>query len=67
GDAYAVESEQLINTWSAALERFAHSEIWKQYLDPRFIELFVLLKQQEQAEIAARVTDVEYQSYLHRV
>lgn len=67
GDAYAVESEQLINTWSAALERFAHSEIWKQYLDPRFIELFVRLKQQEQAEIAARVTDVEYQSYLHRV
>ncbi|WP_066965130.1 glutamine synthetase family protein [Microbulbifer sp. Q7] len=67
GDAYQVESEQLINTWGGALNRFAESDLWKEYLDPEFVELFVLLKRQEQAEIAARVTDVEYQSYLQRV
>lgn len=67
GDAYQVESEKLINTWSGALERFEQSPLWREYLDPRFVELFSLLKRQEQAEIAARVTDVEYQSYLHRV
>ena len=67
GDAYQVESEQLINTWTGALERFAASPLWQEYLDPEFVELFVLLKRQEQAEIAARVTDVEYQSYLQRV
>ncbi|WP_226664828.1 glutamine synthetase family protein [Microbulbifer aggregans] len=67
GDAYQVESEQLINNWGSALQRFADSPIWQEYLDPEFVDLFVLLKQQEQAEIAARVTDVEYQSYLQRV
>lgn len=67
GDAYQVESEQLINTWNAALNRFAESPLWREYLDPRFVDLFVLLKRQELAEIGARVTDVEYQSYLHRV
>lgn len=67
GDAYQVKSEQLINTWSGALNRFAESALWPEYLDPEFIELFVLLKRQEQAEIATRVTDVEYQSYLQRV
>ncbi|MGL6160366.1 glutamine synthetase family protein [Microbulbifer sp.] len=67
GDAYQVESEKLINTWGAALQRFEHSQLWQQYLDPRFVEIFVLLKRQEVAEIGARVTDVEYQSYLHRV
>ncbi|MBY6189709.1 glutamine synthetase family protein [Microbulbifer agarilyticus] len=66
GDAYQVESEQLINTWSGALKRFEQSALWREYLDPEFVDLFVLLKRQEQAEIAARVTDVEYQSYLHR-
>ncbi|MFI2810721.1 MULTISPECIES: glutamine synthetase family protein [Microbulbifer] len=67
GDAYQVESEQLVNTWGAALQRFEQSALWQKYLDPRFVELFVLLKRQELAEIDARVTDVEYQSYLHRV
>ncbi|MFC6632083.1 glutamine synthetase family protein [Microbulbifer taiwanensis] len=67
GDAYQVESEQLINTWSDALKRFEKSPLWQKYLDPRFVELFLLLKRQELAEIGARVTDVEYQSYLHRV
>ena len=67
GDAYQVESDQLINTWVGALNRFADSELWQEYFDPKFVELFVLLKRQEQAEIAARVTDVEYQSYLQRV
>lgn len=67
GDAYQVQSEQLINTWSGALKRFDRSVLWREYLDPRFVELFLLLKRQEMAEIGARVTDVEYQSYLHRV
>lgn len=67
GDAYQVESEQLVNTWSGALRRFEQSPLWQKYLDPRFIELFLLLKRQELLEIASRVTDVEYQSYLHRV
>lgn len=67
GDAYQVESEQLINTWSGALKRFEKSALWQKYLDPRFVELFLLLKRQELAEIGARVTDVEYQSYLNRV
>ncbi|WP_160153262.1 glutamine synthetase family protein [Microbulbifer sp. ALW1] len=67
GDAYQVESEQLINAWGAAVDRFEKSALWQEYLDPEFVELFVLLKRQEQAEIASRVTDVEYQSYLQRV
>lgn len=67
GDAYQVESEQLVNTWGGALKRFEQSPIWQTYLDPRFVELFLLLKRQELAEIGARVTDVEYQSYLNRV
>lgn len=67
GDAYQVQSDQLINTWSGALKRFERSPLWREYLDPRFVELFLLLKRQELAEIGVRVTDVEYQSYLHRV
>ncbi|MEW5248179.1 glutamine synthetase family protein [Microbulbifer sp. 2201CG32-9] len=67
GDAYQVESEQLINSWSAALQRFERSALWQKALDPRFVELFLLLKRQELAEIGARVTDIEYQSYLYRV
>lgn len=68
GDAYQVEGcEQLVNNWGGALQCFSESALWREYFDPEFIELFVLLKQQEQAEIAARVTDVEYESYLQRV
>lgn len=67
GDAYQVQGEQLISTWSHALKRFEQSALWKEHLDPRFVELYLLLKRQELAEIGARVTDVEYQSYLHRV
>ena len=67
GDAYQVESDQLINTWEGALKQFEESPLWREFLDPEFVDLFVLLKRQEQAEIAARVTDVEYQSYLQRV
>lgn len=68
GDAYQAESEeQLVNNWGGALDRFAASPLWQDYFDPRFVELFLLLKRQELAEIGARVTDVEYQSYLHRV
>ncbi|WP_105104375.1 glutamine synthetase family protein [Microbulbifer pacificus] len=68
GDAYQMESEhQLINTWSGALDQFEESKLWKEYFDPEFVDLFVMLKRQEQAEIASRVTDVEYESYLQRV
>ncbi|GMG88444.1 glutamine synthetase family protein [Biformimicrobium ophioploci] len=67
GDAYQVESEMLVNTWSGANRRFEQSDVWHKYFPEKFTSLYQLLKAQEFREISMRITDVEYQSYLNRV
>lgn len=67
GDAYQVDSEMLVNTWSGANRRFEQSDVWHKYFPEKFTSLYQLLKAQEFREISMRITDVEYQSYLNRV
>lgn len=66
GDAYSVfdEARALPNTWDGAITAMESSQLVKSNLGELFVKVFTAAKRQEQATMAARISDVEYESYL---
>ena len=67
GDEHAVSHEPLPTNWDYALQRFAKSGFAYATLGPKYRALYTACKQQELAEFALRVTDVEYDAYIRTV
>jgi glutamine synthetase len=53
--------------WDDAIDAFDASDVMGEYLGAAYQDLFSATKRQEQAEFRRRVTDVEYDAYLHSV
>jgi glutamine synthetase len=53
--------------WDDAIDAFDASVVMGEYLGAAYQDLFSATKRQEQAEFRRRVTDVEYDAYLHSV
>ncbi|HWU13848.1 MAG TPA: glutamine synthetase, partial [Caulobacter sp.] len=67
GDGYAAaakEKVRLPTDWYAAVNLFEASEVLRDYLGPRFVEMFVSVKRTEQARFAEVVTALDYDWYL---
>jgi glutamine synthetase len=66
GDAYSVfdEDRALPNTWEDAITALENSDLVKATLGEEFVRVFTAAKRQEQASINARISDVEYESYI---
>ena len=50
--------------WFAALDRFAASDVMKNYLGERFVEMFSIVKRTEQERFFGAVPDLDYAWYL---
>ncbi len=65
GYAHAAESGERIPTnWFAAVDRFAQSEILKDYLGERFVRMYSTVKRIEQERFNSEIPDVDYDWYL---
>lgn len=67
GDGYAAaakEKVRLPTDWHAAVNLFEASEVLRDYLGERFVEMFVSVKRTEQARFAEVVTQLDYDWYL---
>lgn len=67
GDGYAqaAESGERIPTnWFAAVDRFAQSEMLKDYLGERFVRMYSTVKRVEQERFNSEIPDVDYDWYL---
>jgi glutamine synthetase len=66
GDAYSVfdEDRALPNTWEDAITALENSDLLKATLGSQYVRVFTSAKRQEQASIAGRISDLEYESYL---
>jgi glutamine synthetase len=52
------------SNWFAAVDRFAASDIMKEYLGDRFVEMFSIVKRTEQERFMGAVPDLDYAWYL---
>jgi glutamine synthetase len=67
GDGYAAaakEKVRLPTDWYAAVNLFEASDVLRDYLGARFVEMFVSVKRTEQARFAEVVTALDYDWYL---
>jgi len=67
GDGYAAaarEKVRLPTDWHAAVNLFEASDVLRDYLGERFLEMFVSVKRTEQARFAEVVTQLDYDWYL---
>jgi glutamine synthetase len=67
GDGYAqaeATGEKIPTNWFAAVDRFAQSEVLKDYLGERFVATYATVKRTEQERFNAVITDVDYAWYL---
>jgi len=67
GDGYAAaakEKVRLPTDWCAAVNLFEASDVLRDYLGARFVEMFVSVKRTEQARFAEVVTALDYDWYL---
>jgi glutamine synthetase len=67
GDGYAAAAKEKIRLptdWYAAVNLFEASEVLRDYLGARFVEMFVSVKRTEQARFAEVVTQLDYDWYL---
>ena len=58
------EGLRLPTDWVAAVDRFAASEVLRDYLGPRFVDMFASVKRTEQDRFGAAVTALDYDWYL---
>jgi glutamine synthetase len=64
GDGYAAAAaagKGFALNWFAAVDRFAASEVLKDYLGARFVEMFAAVKRTEQARFFDVVTSLDYE------
>ena len=67
GDGYAqaaASGEKIPVNWFAAVDRFAESELLKDYLGERFVRMYAIVKRTEQEHFNSVITDVDYDWYL---
>ncbi len=67
GDGYAAaaaENNRLPTDWTEAVRRFDASEVLRDYLGDRFVDMFVSVKQTEQSRFQEVVTALDYDWYL---
>jgi glutamine synthetase len=67
GDGYAAAAESgegFALNWFAAVDRFAASDVLKDYLGERFVRMFAEVKRTEQARFFDVVTELDYAWYL---
>jgi glutamine synthetase len=67
GDGYAqaaASGEKIPLNWFAAVDRFAESDLLKDYLGERFVRMFAIVKRTEQERFNSIVSDVDYDWYL---
>lgn len=67
GDGYAAAAKEQIRLptdWYAAVNLFEASDVLRDYLGARFVEMFVSVKRTEQARFAEVVTQLDYDWYL---
>lgn len=67
GDGYAAAARdgvRLPTDWVAAVDRLEASEVLRDYLGSRFVDMFVAVKRTEQDRFGAAVTALDYDWYL---
>ncbi len=67
GDGYAqaaASGEKIPVNWFAAVDRFAESELLKDYLGERFVRMYSIVKRTEQERFQSVISDVDYDWYL---
>jgi glutamine synthetase len=67
GDGYAQAAEtgeKIPVNWFAAVDRFAESELLKDYLGERFVRMYSIVKRTEQERFQSVIADVDYDWYL---
>ena len=67
GDGYAAaakENIRLPSNWFAAVDLFETSEVLRDYLGDRFVDMFVSVKRTEQARFFEVVTELDFDWYL---
>ena len=67
GDGYAAAARdgvRLPTDWVAAVDRLEASEVLRDYLGSRFVDMFVSVKRTEQDRFGAAVTALDYDWYL---
>jgi glutamine synthetase len=67
GDGYAqaeASGEKIPVNWFAAVDRFADSELLKDYLGERFVRMYATVKRVEQERFNSVIPDVDYDWYL---
>jgi len=64
GNAYAQLAQTLPTNWHAALDLTAASELLRDYLGGRFIEIYTAIKRAEQDRFFARVTELDFDWYV---
>jgi glutamine synthetase len=67
GDVYSSKAKTLPVTWDSALVVFEKSGFIAEYLGKDYRKVFSACKRQEQEQIAAKISDVEYDAYLRNV
>jgi glutamine synthetase len=67
GDGYAqaaASGEKIPVNWFAAVDRFAESELLKDYLGERFVRMYAAVKRTEQERFNSVIADIDYDWYL---
>ena len=65
GNGYAVPArEKLPTNWYAAVDRFEVSQVLRDYLGDRFVDIYACVKRVEQARFLEEVTVLDYDWYL---
>jgi len=66
GNGYeaATTAPAMPTNWFAALDRFTASDLMKDYLGARFVEMYGIVKRTEQERFFASVPDLDYAWYL---
>jgi glutamine synthetase len=64
GNGYAQAPATLPSNWYAAMDRTEDSAFLKDYLGPRFMEIYCAIKRAEQDRFYAQVTELDFEWYL---
>jgi glutamine synthetase len=67
GDGYARAAEggeRIPANWFAAVDRFADSELMKQYLGERFVRTYATVKRAEQERYHSAIPNIDFDWYL---
>ena len=67
GNSYEQHEQSLPNNLRDALRYLDDSSVMAEYIDPKYIDIFVACKEHELEEFEHSISDLEYNWYLHTV